>query len=490
MRGNRRQSSLFAIAPLAALLHCAAAGALTDSDGDGIPDQQDNCTLIANADQRDTNADYYGNLCDADLNNDGVNNFVDLGLLKQRFFTADANADLNGDGHVNFADLAIAKASVFQPPGPSGLATSNVRIALKRVFGLLSFDSPVGLLQAPGDPSRWFVLEQDGIVQTFANVADPAAATEFLNIEGPVQCCGEAGLLGLAFHPDFPRTPRVFVSYTRAGPDFQTPLISYISEFTSADGGFTLDAASERPLLTVNQPYSNHNGGNIAFGPDGYLYIGFGDGGSGGDPQNHAQNRNDLLGDFLRIDVNVVPPATYAIPPDNPFAGNSGCAGTSGCPEIYAWGLRNPWRWSFDTATGTLWAGDVGQDRWEEISIIEKGRNYGWRCYEGNASYNLSGCGPAGDYTAPIAVYSHSLGFAVTGGYVYHGSALPALEGVYLYGDYGTGRIWGIDANREPLPNVLLDSPRAISSFGQGLDGEVYLLDIGGGGIYRIDPAP
>jgi glucose/arabinose dehydrogenase len=472
-----------------ALLHAAIALALVDSDGDGVVDQQDNCTHVPNADQRDSNGDFYGNLCDADLTNDGMVNFGDMGQLKQRFFSTDPHADLNGDGRVNFTDLGMAKAAFFDPPGPSGLATSNVRIAVRRVFPTLSFSSPVAMLQAPGDSRHWFVLEQEGYVRSFPNVEDPMSAVTFLDIEDRVKCCGEGGLLGFAFHPDYPRTPLAYVSYTRQGPDAQTPLISYISEFRTNDGGATLDPASERPLLTLNQPYTNHKGGGIAFGPDGYLFIGFGDGGSGGDPQNHAQNRNDLLGDFLRIDVNVTPPARYAIPPDNPFAGNASCIGTSGCPEIYASGLRNPWRWSFDTATGTLWAGDVGQETWEEISIIERGKNYGWRCYEGNANYNTGGCAPAGNYAFPVAAYNHTQGIAVTGGYVYHGRLLPALEGVYLYGDYGSGRIWGIDANREPLPNMLLDTPRTISAFGQGLDGEVYIVDIGGGGIYRIEPA-
>jgi glucose/arabinose dehydrogenase len=484
---HRTSRSVFIAA--AALFCCTTASALVDTDGDGVPDQQDNCTLVPNADQRDSNGDFYGNLCDADLNGDRLVNFGDLAALRSVFFTDDPHADFNGDGRVNFADVGVLKSQFFGPPGPSGLATANVQITANRVFSTLTFDMPVLLLQAPGSTSRWFVVEQQGVVKWFPNAPNPPSAREFLNIRDVVECCGEAGLLGFAFHPNFPATPLAYVSYTREGPNFQTPLVSYISEFTTRDGGLTLDPASERPLLTVNQPYTNHNGGHIAFGPDGYLYIGFGDGGSGGDPQNHAQTTTDLLGDFLRIDVNVTPPAKYAIPPDNPYAGNPGCADTSGCPEIYASGLRNPWRWSFDTETGTLWAGDVGQNNYEEIDIIELGGNYGWRCYEGNTPYNTSGCGPQDSYDAPIAVYSHSLGFAVTGGYVYHGARLPELEGVYIYGDYGTGRIWGIDANREPLPTELLDTPRAISSFGQGHDGEVYLTDINNGGIYRIERA-
>ena len=478
----------FCAAIASSALLCDAARALTDTDGDGLADQEDNCTLVANPDQRDTDADLYGNSCDPDLNGDLVVNFADIGALKAAFFSSDPNADLNGDGHVNFTDLGITKDLTFEAPGPSGPTMVNARIAVVRVYPQLEFELPVGMYQLPGDDSRWFVIEQAGIIRSFANVPDPPSSTVVMNIMGRVECCGEAGLLGFAFHPNFPATPLAYVSYTRDGPNQQTPLISYISEFRTNDGGLTLDPASERPLLRLNQPYTNHNGGNIAFGPDGYLYIGFGDGGSGGDPQNHAQNVEDLLGSFLRIDVNVAPPARYAIPPTNPFAGNADCTG--GCPEIYAWGVRNPWRWSFDTRTGRLWAGDVGQDDWEEIDIIRNGRNYGWRCYEGDAPFNLAGCGPQSDYTFPVAVYGRNLGSTVTGGYVYHGTRMPVLRNVYFYGDYGSGRLFAIDPNLEPFPRPVLDTTLNISSFGQDIDGEVYLLDYGEGGVYRIDRAP
>lgn len=388
--------------------------------------------------------------------------------------------------------LLCADPAMASRPNAAGAAPDATRnaaglagISVARVYPRLSFDLPVALVQAPRSNARWYVLEQAGVIRQFRNVADPAASKVVLDIRDRVACCDEAGLLGFAFHPDFPAKPLAYASYTRAGPNGSTPLISYISEFTTHDGGLTFDPDSERPILTVDQPYANHNGGTIAFGPDGYLYIGFGDGGSGGDPQNHAQNVNDLLGSMLRIDVDVAPPAKYAIPPDNPFAGNAGCVGTSGCPEIYAWGFRNPWRWSFDTATGTLWVGDVGQDRAEEIDIVESGGNYGWRCYEANLPYNTQGCGPQAAYDPPVASYDHGLGYAVTGGYVYHGVRVPSLRNAYLYGDYGSGRIWAIDARLDP-PVLLLDTTHSISSFGQDLRGEVYLLDYGDGGIYRI----
>jgi glucose/arabinose dehydrogenase len=478
---------LFAAIACAAFAWSSAAAAQVDGDADGIADQQDNCTLVANPGQRDSNADDYGNACDPDLDGDLVVDARDVGLLKRAFFTSDADADLNGDGSVNFADLALMQDLALDVPGPSGVASVSAGIRLRRVYPRLSFDLPVGLFQRPADNGRWFVIEQEGVIRSFPNVPNPASSTLVLDITDRVEFGSEAGLLGLAFHPDFPATPLAYVSYTRDGPNQQTPLISYISEFRTDDGGQTLDPGSERPILTLNQPYTNHNGGNIAFGPDGYLYIGFGDGGDGGDPQNHAQNVNDLLGSFLRIDIDVAPPGTYAIPPDNPFAGNPGCVGTSGCPEIYAWGVRNPWRWSFDTVTGRLWAGDVGQNDWEEIDVIENGGNYGWRCYEGDAPYNLNGCGPPGSYDFPVAVYSHSLGSSVTGGFVYRGRRVPALRGIYIYGDFSSGRLWGVDSNLQPLPNVLLDTPRLISSFGQDQNGEVYLVDYSNGGVYRID---
>jgi glucose/arabinose dehydrogenase len=257
---------------------------------------------------------------------------------------------------------------------------------------------PVSLQQAPGDSSRWFVVEQGGRVMTFANQANVATASAFVDISARLESGGEEGLLGLAFHPQYPTNPRVYLSYTARA----NTLVSRISEFQSTDGGATLNASTERVLLTVRQPEANHNGGNIAFGPDGFLYIGLGDGGSGGDPHGsigNGQNLQALLGKLLRIDVNATSGGfNYAVPASNPHSANAFCGangtGSQSCPEIYAYGFRNPWRWSFDRQSGELWLADVGQALWEEVDRVTLGGNFGWRCREGAHAYN-SACGPA-----------------------------------------------------------------------------------------------
>jgi uncharacterized repeat protein (TIGR03806 family) len=359
------------------------------------------------------------------------------------------------------------------------------------VFTNLSFNSPVALKQAPGDASRWFVVEQGGVVRTFANQSSVASSSVFIDLTSRLESGGEEGLLGLAFHPNFPTNPRVYLSYTaRAGG-----IVSRISEFQTQDGGATLNLSTERVLLTVNQPESNHNGGNISFGPDGFLYIGFGDGGGGGDQHGsigNGQNLLTLLGKMLRIDVS--PAAGYAIPPSNPYANNAQCgtngSGTANCPEIYANGFRNPWRWSFDRQTKELWLADVGQDKWEEVDRVTLGGNFGWRCREGAHAFNGT-CGPAQSLIDPIAEYSHSLGNSITGGYVYRGSAIPALQGRYVFADFGSGRIWNIARDTTPTAQMTAaqsyQSGLTISSFGEGNDGELYVVDYNGG-LYKIQP--
>lgn len=493
-------SAALALVALAGSL-AVAADISTDNDNDGVLNNLDNCTDVANPDQRDTDGDLFGNLCDADLNNDYLINFIDLGLMKQNFFAAgDLDADLNGDGQVDFLDLGLMKAAFFGIPGASGAAAASFNIALTPVFEEVPLTAALAMLQAPEDDSRWYVVQQNGLVRSFPNIDGTEDVSTFISVTDRFQQGSEAGLLGLAFHPDYANNGKAYLSYTRPGNPPIVSLVSYVSEFTSTDGGLTLDPSTEVPIITINQPYSNHNGGNIAFGPDGYLYIGFGDGGSGGDPANNGQQSLTLLGAMLRIDVDVSSEdfdlgARYYIPQDNPFfnpdapAFGLPCfAAVDGCPEIFAWGLRNPWRWSFDIKTGDLWAGDVGQGAREEIDVIENGNNYGWHCYEGFIPYDLDNCGPASEFTPPVHDYPRTLGRSTTGGYVYRGTRLPELAGIYFYGDYSTGRIWGING-AQPLPSQFIDTSFNIASFGQDIHGDVYVVNISGGRLYRIDRA-
>jgi uncharacterized repeat protein (TIGR03806 family) len=359
---------------------------------------------------------------------------------------------------------------------------SNTGVTTAPAFPSLSFTNPLFLVHAPNETNRLFVVEQGGVVKWFNNDNTATTTTTFINLTSRVTSGGERGLLGMAFHPNFATNGQVFLSYTRTNGGLQ----SVISRFTSSDNGQTLDPNSEQIILTVDQPYDNHNGGGINFGPDGYLYIGFGDGGSGGDPQNNAQNLNSLLGKMLRIDVDGAAP--YAIPSDNPFA-NGG-----GRPEIFAWGLRNPWRWSFDKGTGELWLGDVGQNQIEEMDKIVLGGNYGWRIREGAQCYNAASCNTTG-LIEPITTYDHSQGQSITGGYVYRGTAIPSLIGKPVYADYASGRIWAISTDPitgQVLPldqQLLVDSNFSISSFGQAPDGELFIVNYFQGNIQKLVPA-
>jgi glucose/arabinose dehydrogenase len=329
---------------------------------------------------------------------------------------------------------------------------------------------PVFLTHAGDGSGRLFVVEQEG----FILVLGPGGLEEepFLDLSAKVLCCGERGLLGLAFHPSFPDDPRLFVNYTRR-PDGAT----VVSELRVGESGRP-DSGSERVLLNIAQPFSNHNGGMIAFGGGGRLLIGMGDGGSGGDPRNLAQNPSSLLGKMLRIGVNGRLP--YAIPANNPYAAGGGR------PEIYAIGLRNPWRFSVDRETGRMYVGDVGQNAVEEIDIVRRGGNYGWRHFEGTRPYRPAGGINRSTLEMPIAEYTHEGGrCSVTGGYVYRGEAVPELVGTYLYADYCTGEIFGL---RNGEQRVLLDTSMFISSFGEDEAGEVYVVDHGGT-IHRIASA-
>jgi glucose/arabinose dehydrogenase len=371
-------------------------------------------------------------------------------------------------------------------PAPTPTPAPNVMLATVRAFPSLTFSSPVAMMQAPGSATRWFVVEQAGVVRVFDDNENAATSAVFIDIDARVVSGGERGLLGMAFHPDFPANPRVYLSYTADDGG----LVSRISEFRSNDGGTTLDPATEVVLLTVDQPESNHNGGGIAFGPDDLLYIGLGDGGGSGD--NHGtigngQNTQTLLGKILRIDIDsAVAGFNYSIPVNNPFPNNALCGdggtGSGDCAEIFAYGFRNPWRWSFDRANGNLWVGDVGQGSWEEIDRVVAGGNYGWRCREGAHSFNSS-CGSAQSLLDPVAEYDHTAGFSVTGGYVYRGTAIPGLVGRYVFGDFG-GRLWHIAGDTAPTRQVTaadgIDTGLQISSFAEDANGEIYIVDLGG----------
>jgi len=351
--------------------------------------------------------------------------------------------------------------------------------SLKDVFPGHGFQKPVAMLPHPDVPGLWYIVEQQGKIILMDTNGDDPIKSLFANITEIVDAsANEGGLLGMAFHPDFQKNGYVFLSYTRDG-NSPYRLISSISRFSSPDNGKSLDSKSEKRLLNVNQPYSNHNGGNIAFDQNAYLMIGFGDGGSGGDPDNNGQNPQSLLGKLLRIDINT--PKSYGIPKDNPFIRDKRFR-----PEIYAWGLRNPWRWSFDKKTGELWLADVGQNKWEEIDIIDAGKNYGWNIAEGNHCYKSTACG-TDDLTAPIYEYNHDEGCSITGGYVYRGSKLADLQGHYVFADYCSGKIWALQASNtgKYQRQLLIESGLNIASFAQGNDGEIYVIHHGGH-IYAV----
>jgi uncharacterized repeat protein (TIGR03806 family) len=379
-----------------------------------------------------------------------------------------------------------------------GRPTGSTTVTIGPAFANLKFSAPVAMRQAPGDPSRWFLIQKTGQVMMFPNdpSAPQSAVVQVADLSSLVNAVpGEGGLLGFAFHPSFASNHYVFFSYTAPSASSPANLRSTITRFTmNADG--TLVASSNTPIFPPNddspnladQPYENHNGGNILFGPDGYLYFGLGDGGSGGDPQNRSQNLTVVFGKMLRLDVDNTGGKRYGVPADNPFA--SGPSGN--LPEIFAWGLRNPWRWSFDKDTGELWVGDVGQNLYEEIDKLQLGGNYGWHIKEGFHCYAQDPCDVPG-LIDPIVEYPHPNGngpASVTGGYVYRGSAIPSLQGTYLYADEVSGELFGIvyDAMGKPQHTKLGDVGGNPSSFAEGLDGELYVLDFTSGKLTGFSP--
>jgi glucose/arabinose dehydrogenase len=354
------------------------------------------------------------------------------------------------------------------PPPP---ATGAVSVTLTSVATGLT--APLDIESARDNTGRLFVVQQGGQIRILQNGA--VLSTPFLDLSSKVTSGSETGLLGLTFHPNYSQNRKFYVNYTQTiGGQLQT----VIAEFQVSAGYANIaDPNTERDLLIVNQPFANHNAGQLAFGSDGFLYFGLGDGGNGGDPLRNGQNLQTLLGKMLRIDVNNTSTGKpYAIPADNPFVSGGGQ------PEIYAYGFRNPWRFSFDATSGRLFVADVGQDAYEEIDLVTKGANYGWNVMEGSHCYNPStGCNMTG-LTPPIHDYPRSDGTTVIGGFVYRGTAIANLPGAYVFGDFGSGKIWML---RENPTNTwtrteLLNTGRSIASFGQDQSGELYVVDYAG----------
>ncbi len=353
--------------------------------------------------------------------------------------------------------------------------SARAQYTLEPAFPNLTFVRPVEVITAGDGTNRFFVVLQDGTIEVLP-IEAAATPTVFLNIQSRLVSGGERGLLGLAFHPQYAENGYFFVNYTRQqSGQLQTVIARYRVSNNNPDQA---DPASEQILLTVNQPFGNHNAGKLAFGPDGYLYASLGDGGSAGDPQNHGQNTNTLLGNLLRLDVDSVTAAQpYRVPADNPFVGTSGFRA-----EIYAYGLRNVWKFSFDPVTDQLWAADVGQNAVEEINLVTAGGNYGWNNLEGDQCFPLgSSCDPTGT-VLPVWTYRHTEGDrSITGGYVYRGSQLPQLAGHYIYGDYVSGRIWALDLTPTDTTNTfLLSAGGFLPSFAVDTAGEMYAVRLTG----------
>jgi glucose/arabinose dehydrogenase len=388
-----------------------------------------------------------------------------------------------GSGEPSAASSASAEPSGSRPGSTNPpLPTGPDALELERVADGLA--APIGITNAGDGSGRLFVLEQVGRVR----VIGPDGrlhAEPFIDISDRVQSGGERGLLGIAFHPEFRANGRLFLHYSRADDG-----ATVVSEFRAAGDRRTADPGSERVVLTQPQPFPNHNGGQLAFGPDGYLYLGLGDGGSGGDPYDNGQDTGVLLGKILRLDVDGSADGRgYAIPPDNPFAPEGARPG-GGRPEIWAYGLRNPWQFSFDPEGGDLYIADVGQNAWEEVNRqpgdSRGGENYGWDVMEGRYCYQGTECDQT-PYVKPIASYSHERGgCSVTGGHVYRGTRQPQLQGVYVFGDYCSGLVFTLQVDEGTrTPKVVLESDLRITAFGTDEDGEIYVAGIGGS-VHRL----
>ncbi|MGA1517376.1 MAG: PQQ-dependent sugar dehydrogenase [Phycisphaerales bacterium] len=387
------------------------------------------------------------------------------------------------------ATLAIGRPAPAADTAASQDAIPSVRLV--RVWPEAEIRRPTQILARPDREGSFVVLEQSGrIVSLDASNESGADATVFMDLTDRVNFgSNEEGMLSLAFHPKFAENGRLFAYYTA-----KSPRRVVISEFKLDESGTKGVPGSEKTILEIPQPFWNHNGGTLAFGPDGMLYAAIGDGGAAADPQGHGQNLGTLLASVVRIDVDDVPEGrAYGIPADNPFVDRAGAR-----PEIWAYGLRNVWRMSFDRKTGDLWAGDVGQNKYEEIDLVVKGGNYGWNRREGFHPFGRAdGPEPADPFLDPVVEYPRNEGVSVTGGHVYRGPA-KALDGVYLYADYAMGTIWGLRRAADGSlvgPEVLVRRPGSlISSFGEANDGTLYITTFEGGerpgpgAIYRLDP--
>jgi len=378
-------------------------------------------------------------------------------------------------------DLSLSPRTTTSPDWTE----PSTQMQIRQVFDELQTSHLTNLVQPEDGLNRIYISEQSGRILWFAKTHDSSQTGLFLDITNRVSDrSNEEGLLGLAFPDDFNTSQKLYVYYSAANPRR-----SVVSRFAvDQDNPDIADSSSEEIILEIPQPYGNHNGGQIAFGPDGYLYIGLGDGGSRSDPKGNGQDITTLLGSILRIDVAQVPGGrNYTVPPSNPFVDIPGAKG-----EIWAYGFRNPWRFSFDQETGEMWVADVGQDAWEEVNRVLKGGNYGWNVLEGHVCYKShQGCSAPPDAAAPLIVYDHEEGCSVTGGYVYRGSQLPNLVGTYIYGDFCSGTIWGFrDSTAETAKNtVLAQTDLAITSFGQDVEGELYLVSQDQG-IYQLLELP
>ena len=424
---------------------------------------------------------------EADVNVDGFIDLLDLRLVVRHFWSSSSagnGADVNRDGVVDIFDLALVAGNLGRT-APRPLQPMMV----ERAFPKLPPGQLVNLtnLVQPDDGrDRIFVTEQPGRIRVFPNDQSATEAGLFLDISQRVNDAGnEEGLLGLAFDPDYRNNGYFYVYYSAANPRR-----SVLSRFSvHPNDPESADPSSEFVIIEIDQPFSNHNAGQIAFGPDGFLYVALGDGGGSGDPLGdvgNGQDKSTLLGSLLRIDVSTVSGGkNYRIPPDNPFVGVAGAR-----DEIWAYGLRNPWRFSFDAETGLLWLADVGQGTWEEIDIVKRGSNYGWKVMEGAHCFSPStGCDQTG-LELPLLEYSRSGGnCSVTGGYVYRGRGNPWLLGAYVYGDFCSGRIWGLRYDGELVTEqmLLVDSGLFITSFGRALSDNLYILSRTDG-IYRLVP--